>query len=189
MEGKWRVLGEVAALGTTLITLVLAIRSCVNEGPDDECPAGLVLVDGECRPPRREGCAPGLVLVEGRCQEPGCPDGTEWKNGSCEPISPPKPDDKPPPPSGLTVVSAVYGDNCGIGPRVGDITSDVQRECGGKSACDYTIGLNWNPWGRDPKPSTCPKKFTIQWRCANDELRNHYWKHTSNPQTFSIDCN
>lgn len=67
----------------------------------------------------------------------------------------------------LDIHSATYGGNCGAPP--GNVTRDVESNCGGKSACKYSVDV-----GRLGDPaSKCGKDFTVLYSCVQGgpELR------------------
>ena len=63
-------------------------------------------------------------------------------------------------PSGIQVVSATLGDNCGA--RRGNRTSQVAGICNGQDSCTLSGSKV-----RDPDPAYgCAKAFSVTWRCS-----------------------
>jgi hypothetical protein len=63
--------------------------------------------------------------------------------------------------SGITVQTATYGGSCNVKP--GNATADVQKSCGGKASCSYTVDLT--KIGGDPAPG-CGKSFSVEYSCG-----------------------
>ena len=68
--------------------------------------------------------------------------------------------------TGLAVISATYGGNCGAPP--GNVTQHLARACNGKGQCDYVV--DYQIIG-DPK-LMCSKDYVAKWRCGDGRLRN-----------------
>jgi hypothetical protein len=67
-----------------------------------------------------------------------------------------------PPPTGLQITSATYGENCGTAP--GNATRDVAESCNGKQTCDYVVDIDRLG---DPAPR-CDKNYAVEYSCDPD---------------------
>jgi len=67
---------------------------------------------------------------------------------------------------GLSIMSASYGENCGVAP--GNVTVALRRACNGHETCDYIVDVDKIG---DPAPS-CAKSFSVEYQCASTRLKS-----------------
>lgn len=87
--------------------------------------------------------------------------------------------------SGMSIVKAEYGRNCGLSASKANIKSWVSEQCVGKQRCTYNF--TWAPWGGDPSPSLCKKEIDITIRCGSSNKRTKVM-HERTPQGVSLRC-
>lgn len=67
--------------------------------------------------------------------------------------------------SGIDVISASYGQNCGA--SYGNVTAHLASACEGKAVCEYVVDVNVLG---DPAYG-CAKNYIAEWRCLEDGSR------------------
>lgn len=64
--------------------------------------------------------------------------------------------------SGIRILSSTYGANCGA--RIGNATDDIEKTCGTKISCNYTVDVR--KLG-DPAQG-CAKSFFVKYQCGGE---------------------
>ncbi len=68
----------------------------------------------------------------------------------------------PPPPGTVEVVSATYGETCGVAK--GNATVSVRAACNSRKQCTYVVDV----YALGDPAGGCGKDFTAEWRCGPD---------------------
>jgi hypothetical protein len=92
------------------------------------------------------------------------------------------------PASGVRIVHAYYGRNCGLDWNRASFLNDVARKCDGRiGACAYDF--TWANWGGDPSPSLCKKQIDIAYQCEwSGSVRSVKVMHGATPQRVELSC-
>jgi len=84
----------------------------------------------------------------------------------------------------ISVKSASYGANCGVGNH-NNATSSVQSQCDGHAACGYVVD---HKILGDPAPN-CAKDFSVDWSCAEPGPMNAaHLAGEAGGQTVTLSC-